>query len=372
MANTMLNRVKEAGITAAATSTVCEPTMILLHATRHCNLRCEYCYQPHTLPSDNRMIMGSDVVEALASSLRGISSKPKIVLHGGEPLLQSLDWIRHFIRTMQKLGATCGIQTNATLLSDDVADALCEGNVRIGISCDGPPYINDATRGMSSQMEQGIGRLRERGCTFGVITVVSTANFEHITDILDYIQSLGASTVRLNPIAISNQSPLWISKDLYEEVLAKAWNWQYAAPRTLVVDNVVRLERHLLGLENESCLCHSRDCGAGRYVYAVDYDGSIYPCNRYIGSRSHRQGRISPKTDWKGLSLVRDFIDRGCASVCPAFKEVWGLDYYLAVEEFLVKKVSIPKKELKYAFEPSSLWRDIGYSDWSDWPRYQN
>jgi uncharacterized protein len=72
-----------------------------------------------------------------------------IVFHGGEPLLVGEERLRFYLETLRSeipCNVAFGIQTNATLLSTEIANILLEFNVKIGISIDGGEKENDLHR----------------------------------------------------------------------------------------------------------------------------------------------------------------------------------------------------------------------------------
>jgi len=72
-----------------------------------------------------------------------------IVFHGGEPLLVGEQRLRFYLETLRTI-ISCrvefGIQTNATLLTPQIAELLFEFRVKIGISLDGDQNANDLNR----------------------------------------------------------------------------------------------------------------------------------------------------------------------------------------------------------------------------------
>lgn len=72
-----------------------------------------------------------------------------IVLHGGEPLLLGHRLLRRLLIGLRRtLGpaSTIALQTNGTLLSEDILDLVAETRTRLSISIDGPQAVNDRFR----------------------------------------------------------------------------------------------------------------------------------------------------------------------------------------------------------------------------------
>lgn len=128
---------------------------LVLQLTQQCNLRCSYCiysgnYQGTRMHSNNEMS-----VETLIKSLEFLatncskSNHLHIGFYGGEPLLR-FDLIQKTFSYMEanfsdKL-VTYSMTTNASLLSDEIIEAMIAHNVAIQISLDGPEDVHNKNR----------------------------------------------------------------------------------------------------------------------------------------------------------------------------------------------------------------------------------
>ena len=97
-----------------------------------------------------------------------------LALHGGEPLLVGHEWARWFLEESARVSARSGVQfalamqTNGTLLDSAwVEQVPGRHDVRVGVSCDGPPEVHDryrvdhADRGSYADVRRGIERLAD-------------------------------------------------------------------------------------------------------------------------------------------------------------------------------------------------------------------
>ncbi len=131
-------------------------TFIVKVASR-CNLDCGYCYvyqgpdqswrsKPHFLEIAVAQQLALRIQEHVAAhSLNEVS----VVFHGGEPLLAGIDRLRHYVTIFSSTIACTvkfGMQTNGTLLDQELIDFLSEHQIRIGISLDGVRANNDRFR----------------------------------------------------------------------------------------------------------------------------------------------------------------------------------------------------------------------------------
>ncbi|MEU5598020.1 FxsB family cyclophane-forming radical SAM/SPASM peptide maturase [Streptomyces sp. NPDC020298] len=124
-----------------------------------CNLACTYCYvyeaadqhwrtQPHTMAWRTAEQTCRRIAE---HAERHRPPTLRVVLHGGEPLLAGLPLLRRLTRTLRGMlpaGTTAEVlvQTNGTLLDDDVLRLCHEDDIAIAVSLDGTPQVHDRAR----------------------------------------------------------------------------------------------------------------------------------------------------------------------------------------------------------------------------------
>lgn len=126
----------------------------------NCNLRCKYCYEfnrngntyDSTVFDINQLCY---FIEKMAQVFP--DSKILWMLHGGEPLINGLDYFNTFVECIKRVNREYGVefkialQTNATLLTDEWIKAL-EDNIDllseriVSVSIDGTKEINDQAR----------------------------------------------------------------------------------------------------------------------------------------------------------------------------------------------------------------------------------
>jgi sulfatase maturation enzyme AslB (radical SAM superfamily) len=161
----------------------------VLKVASPCNLNCTYCYEynrgddswkskPKVLALETARVIGHRVLEyAMARGLNGF----QFTLHGGEPLLVGAKGIDTLIA---ELRASCsplhlrfGMQTNGTLVTEDIATLLASHGVRVGVSIDGDIRANRLRvdhqgRGSWERAVAGIGLLKKAGCLSGIQAVI--------------------------------------------------------------------------------------------------------------------------------------------------------------------------------------------------------
>src|SRR5574344_466219 len=111
--------------------------MLVLSLTGACNYACEYCYAVNHAPVEMSFTTARQALDLAAA---GGTNEFILQLSGGEPLLAFglLQKIMAYVET-KKLPAHVQLQTNASLLTDDIAVYLQQHKIAVGVSLDGRP-----------------------------------------------------------------------------------------------------------------------------------------------------------------------------------------------------------------------------------------
>ena len=191
----------------------------IIKPTMNCNLRCDYCYEFNK--NGNRYknySLDIDCISKLIKNTASLFNESRVLwmLHGGEPLLKDLSFLRGFIETIRSVRNAYGVdfqfalQTNATLLSADVV-SLLEDNVDllsgrvVSISIDGPQYINDISRrtiaGQSSfkKTMDGLNLVRGSDLNFSTISVIGRHNVAFPSEVFSFNKQIGAQLCKFIP-----------------------------------------------------------------------------------------------------------------------------------------------------------------------------
>ena len=182
------------------------PVVPQIQVTRNCNLACGYCFQEHS-----GGIIGLSTVETILRRViaHNLTVDPltkviQIYWHGGEPLLAGIDFFRAIIRLeaqYPELSFENRIQTNGTLMSDDMARLLTEYQFQVGFSLDGPKEIHDRYRRFRGSQSGSFEAARRgiecyRSCAkvdrVAVIAVVTRAGIHRAVDLFEFFKELRA------------------------------------------------------------------------------------------------------------------------------------------------------------------------------------
>ena len=270
-----------------------EVRYFILDLTKRCNFDCIYCFRS---PSGAREMDN----HTLELTLRFIQrycedhglTRIGLQMWGGEPLL-ALDKIRSIARFFQNTGirAAIDIETNASLITTEIAKELYELGVHVGVSIDGPPDIQNRQRrlysgkGSAELVEKGIRNLQQfYGNDFGGIAVITALSFPHIARMLDYfIYDLGLSRIKFNLVrdnAHARESHLALTTEETESFFTLLLEYLEAynlLGMGITESNIALRIRNLLERTGSSC-CLSNGCQGGRHIVSIDWNGDVFPC----------------------------------------------------------------------------------------------
>src|SRR2546428_165848 len=163
---------------------------LVVKVAERCNLNCSYCYMYQHADQSFRLRPRFMADETFGWMLRRARdecarrhNQMSLVFHGGEPtLIGPARFARMAERARDVLGealAYIAVQTNGTLLDQRWASVFRDFDVRVGVSLDGPPEINDRYRvdhhghGSWARVRRGVDALRAEGIDPAVLTVVA-------------------------------------------------------------------------------------------------------------------------------------------------------------------------------------------------------
>tara|TARA_Y100000310_G_scaffold149036_1_gene148351 strand:+ start:4659 stop:5909 length:1251 start_codon:yes stop_codon:yes gene_type:complete len=346
--------------------------MTLLNVGRGCNLGCTYCHVSEEKTSEEMPLeVGKKAIDRV-TELR--EEDQTVIFHGSEPVI-NFPLIRRLISYAQENGVTkFGLQTNGTLLTDEVIDFFYDHHIGVGISLDGLEKHHNQTRpyaGGQSSYKRTIDNLQkviERLGGVSVISVVTSNNVGDLEEIVEDFEGKGVSSVRFSPLYPSPEN-LGMNPDLgvltptmikvFETYLAKFYG---GGPHIKVSNFQENLRTVFSNKETTNCVKCSG--GSRQPLIGIDIHGEIYPCDFFWGREEYRVGDIEEDTIQDGITspanfrLYRDIGELEdcvvcdwktfCGSGCPgssviAGEGILGKDSYCehtkAMLEYTVSKI---------------------------------
>jgi uncharacterized protein len=241
--------------------------------------------------------------------------------HGGEPLLLPDEWFAEAVAYGEALGrryrknVEFPMVTNGTLMTEERLLRLNALGMRLCLSVDGPPEINDQVRGGGHAVERAIRLLNKHHIRFGVLLVMSHANYQHIGRIMDWFREVGINNFRVNFLEAqgrgNDESMLLHGEQMFEgmkQVLEHIDRTKLTVSEGLMKKAV---KRFVYGRQDGQELgCWNFNCQAGHRYVAIDHAGVIHACGTDVVN--HPLGRIDQDMDLDHHDAVlRRLHDKG-------------------------------------------------------------
>ena len=308
---------------------------LVLSLTGQCNFACRYCYAAE----HNKEMMS--VETALAAVKMAASSLPEgekfiIQFSGGEPLLnfKVLHAVVSYVQE-NKVPAVLQIQTNGSLLSDQIAKYLFQNKVAIGVSLDGKPKVNDKLRltkdgkGATEQILQGLEVLKRNNIACGITCVVTADNVNELAGIVEMAYFLG-NVRRIGFDLLRGQGRGSGLVPPTEIEMAQAMEQVYL--RNKLLSKMVGYEIKIAQQERAKLAC-TEECREFGHCYAmngeaafVEASGKIYACSSLIGDEEFYIGNVQDGLDVALVNKVSSKISKSMSfcKECSDFRQCGG------------------------------------------------
>lgn len=295
--------------------------------TTQCNLQCRYCFEHHSFAQHKQMsleIALSAVKFSLDMCMAQHDPTLSIIFFGGEPLLmfpliQEIVNYTRFIAS-HNIDIRFSISSNGLLLNEEIAKFLAENAVTMQLSIDGTPECQDRNRIFST----GDG---------------TSSYFPKIFEYVDYYISKAVARPIFKMVVSPSNVDLFyqsirflcrpncvVSYDIdFETKWTQASYDIYWEQLNMVIKDynnirqsnstIEEVERFLKTFSNNGNPLIANICKAGTSHFAIDPNGDIFPCSRFLGKSNWCLGNlhditqklfIDPQTDaTQGFSCAK-------------------------------------------------------------------
>lgn len=263
--------------------------------TYRCNLMCNHCINGNYLSNSGEEVSYGEITKIIDEISACI---PIDYIHflGGEPLTRK-DFI-DILYYLETKGIKYGFNSNGLLLNKSVFEKI--GHLKtfdsIVVSLEGPtPEINDKIRG-KNVFNILLDRIRminsyrkdnrESGFKLCVNTVVTSANCEYISDIVDLCEKENVDELSLLEFIEEGngkgQNLSLSSEQFFDVIKLVAEKYTYDRRKMRIIPKFARplakdYARECLKLEFPDIV---HGCGAGATSLFLDNCGFVYPCDR--------------------------------------------------------------------------------------------
>jgi len=218
-----------------------------------------------------------------------VQQKPAFcVITGGEPLLIFSELVNP-IRLLKENGIYVSINTNATLVTDEIADFLRANNVGVLISlpCSDPEICDRITGidGSFYRIEKGIQCLIKKNVRVTVNMVVMQSNKAKVISTAEYVYSrLKVTTFYASRVGKPTNSSCEFDRELLSQndVAKMQWDLLYIRSHLQIRIGTAgpfpscSFDNDIL-YQEFAC---EKKCTAGKLSYAVDFMGNVKACPR--------------------------------------------------------------------------------------------
>ena len=213
---------------------------------------------------------------------------------GGEPTLMGLDFFKKVVEFQLKYAQpgssiSNGIQTNATMITDDFARFLGEYKFLVGVSLDGPEYLHDHYRKTighkptHSLVMRGIVHLKRNNVEFNILSLINNLSVKKAKEIYHYLCDKGFLFHQYIPCVEFDKNGQLKSysitgKDwgIFLTELFNEWIKQDVNKVSIRLFDSI-MEYLVYGRYN---VCYMQDNCVQYFV--VEHDGGVYPCDFFV------------------------------------------------------------------------------------------
>jgi uncharacterized protein len=276
-----------------------------------CPMSCAYCYGGRSGTFNNKGFMSKDTAEAALNYLLKSSqvvSVLKVVFLGGEPLLK-FDVIKHVVEKYKsiknrfKQKVFFSFTTNGILITKEIAEYCKKEEINITVSIDGPKEIHDKYRltaekkGTFEKVMKGVEILQKCGIKSSTrTTVTNPSDLKAIADFFkgkdfgtNYIMPVNfPTTQKKNPFDLDLEDFIELNKNQKEILLRGCSDIAQKKVDSFESQQLSITYRNVNRYHAPACF----RCGAGSSLIAIDIEGNLYPCHRFVGMKNFRLGNI--------------------------------------------------------------------------------
>lgn len=325
--------------------------MVVVKLTRDCNLRCKYCYIKNKDNFKNEL-MDFSVFKRLVDNIvrdkrnTGNNNRISLVLHGGEPTLVPVETLRKFLsyakRTFEKnkINFSFSMQTNATMLKEEVLLLLHDYDVDVGLSFDGVASSNSLRTDKSTVFyEEVMDKLNQYKIRYGLLMVVSPVNIDNVSENVNYIRNIlkldgfkinyAEDVLSLGGCEVTGKDFFEkVQKVVIEECIEKSIPLRESNLRKIIENYFKNRFFKESIVDNLPGNCLLKVCGGGINIVELNPDGTLNLCGRYsedfedvsLGSLFDKDF-LSLKSIHTYFNTVKSkhklLLEAGC-DICPA------------------------------------------------------
>lgn len=263
----------------------------ILKLTHSCNYTCRFCrYANH--PSLSRMQVEkvqSYITKVIKYNLSNDRPIVVIIFHGGEPLLWGLKNFKQIMSFEEaceekyNIKIVNRIQTNGFLITDEWIGLFKKYNFEVGISLDGPLFMNAhyGKNGNDNSMEavlNNIRKLKDNRISHGILSVITQQHLGHEEEFYNFWKEAGITNLCLR-YCYNPEDQEVIDAELLGDFLIHLFDL-YILDDAKCNIRIREFDDAISKLFNNTCRICSNACRerCGKYLM-IDSSGMVYFCD---------------------------------------------------------------------------------------------
>ena len=280
---------------------------LIVKPTSECNFRCAYCYHKDTGYKEG--ILSYSLLEKLIQLALSEYIHVVFVWHGGEPLLCGLPYFEEIVRLQSKYASKKNkieniIQTNGSLLTDDIISFAKINNFSICVSIDGNVNAN-TLRQSTGLVVANIKKAKANGVNTSALGVIHNQNLAYLLETYSFFKEL-AVPVKLNPAfaTFTNKSDYVMSVSAYVEKMKELFAIWIEDEEALLFEPFMQYLSMYFTHAGRDCIygsCMTKWLG-------IDSCGNLYPCGRSYPIE-YQLGNLSDVTELSSVFLSEPYIN---------------------------------------------------------------
>jgi uncharacterized protein len=269
-----------------------------------------------------------------------------IIWHGGEPLLWGIENYKKIFAYMAQDFEGCkyknSIQTNISLMNEEIIALFLKYNVHVSFSLDGPKGIHDLQRvnhngeGTFDMIMEKIALCKEKKLSMGCIVVASKKHLGKIPELYQFMCDNNIS-FKFNPLfnageAKKNVDEYGLTPDEYAAMFIELFDlWFYDNEHKNYNKSFEEIASSLITKRTSGCL-FGRNCQDS--FLAISPNGDVVPCGRFCGNELiqysygnlHKESLeiLLPKIRKSDIYNRYKYIEESSCGTCEYFEVCHG------------------------------------------------
>lgn len=321
---------------------------IIFRTTNECNLRCKYCYDANNhddciskrIATEEFFNNEEDIISD-AKKIFYNSKRAKFIFHGGEPLLVDSSLLLDFCKRLRKdIPIKYSIQTNGTLINDEVIKLFREENFSVGISLDGANEEQNNARifkngkGSFSTVIEKINLLKQEQIKFGIIISVNRLHIGKEQELYDFLAETKINC-NIRPVfpTVNGDNSLVMSLEEYVTFFNNLFDiWYNDEERRVSTTQINEFFKELKMVVMDDFVDRTCECSPNCFLnfISLSTNGDLYSCNRLYNINDFYYGNIRDMemvdVENKALLLVKkrlEYIKKECKG-CQLVSKCYG------------------------------------------------